>query len=562
MYYMHRMTSLPTKVSHHNHNAQVELRAGKLMARIESGTIFPIKGTHLIPGDQISYPDETLLSRTEQPGLGIVRSCLDDTCILYIASLPPCDFSPIINGKYESGTRIIIWFHSDGTYSIHGVYSFLPNEDVPCLLQLYQLQLQKRPEILTETQTVPFYTLPFQDETELDTFTIDPELSVDFDDAISINVKQQLIYIHIVKLSDLSYEEHERMRNLCFSLYLSNEHTEHLLDTNTASNRLSLVCGEKRDVITIRVKLDDEGLVSSYDIYPSRIIVKQRFDYDQVQEMIVQPDCRKDLVWLNHINTMRSQHIQYQIQLPSIRFSCIRDGTINEDSIRTETMNSSHSMIATAMILANMVISQHLHLHGLTIPNRFHERLRGIKSTSPISSNIFVDSFISVKKMARASYDIDQRGHFGLGITDYVHFTSPMRRYPDSLVQRILGGELFSSQQLEEEVQWINTRSAFCKMIQQLYSNWKIGRYISTLNNTYRVWITSVSKSGVIWYMPSFSLNGFTHVTRIFPTQYWKWDESKETLQGKNKIIHVGMECNGIIQHIHPISFQIQMDIN
>ena len=55
-------------------NATIELHGGTLMAKCDNGRVFPIKGTHLIPGDLIFFPDETLLTRIEQPAIGIVSA--------------------------------------------------------------------------------------------------------------------------------------------------------------------------------------------------------------------------------------------------------------------------------------------------------------------------------------------------------------------------------------------------------------------------------------------------------------------------------------------------------
>jgi exoribonuclease R len=567
-FYLNRiLLSNMSTISTFQSNATIELHGGTLMANVENGRVFPIKGNHLIPGDLISFPDETLLSRTEQPAIGIVS----ESGYLYITTLPPCDFKMILDTPYEVGTRIVLWFHSNGSYTIHGTYSSLPTDDVPCLLKTYQLTMDRDKvelEPLGSSIKQSLYTLLMQDETHLDTFTIDPEHSLDLDDAISINTETNTIYIHIVQLSGLTEEENRRLRSYCFSLYLSNEHTEHLLDSETATNRLSLVSGQHRNVITVKVSLDTDGLVTSYDIYPSKICVKHRYHYQQVQEMIQKEDCRLDLKWLQQMSNIRSSAIRYQIQLPSIRFTVNKEGYIpSSDAIHTETMDDSHTMISTAMILANMIVSQHLDRNQKKLPNRFHEKLRGSSRTKEFrsSGNLFVDSFITVKKLARAVYDIDQRGHFGLGLQEYVHFTSPMRRYADVLVQRILSGECFTNEDLEKEISWLNQRSSICKTLQHLYSTWKIGRFVmSEIRNNnckYDIWLTSVKKSGVMWFMPSLSLNGFTHVSGLRPTQYWKWNQDKETLEGKHVQFYLGKQCIGTIQDIDPITFTIKMNI-
>jgi exoribonuclease-2 len=230
----------------------------------------------------------------------------------------------------------------------------------------------------------------------------------------------------------------KRLKERCLTLYLSNEHTEHLLDPEVASNTLSLIKGEERKVITIRVILNDNGIVSNYDIYKSTIIVKNRWNYDEVTNMFRNNQVPTELQYLLNLTNMRSSNIKYNINLPSLRFH-IDTTTGLIDELKVESTNDdSHNIVATVMILANLVVSKHLKYCQVTLPNRFHDILHGMKNiTFTSTGNELVDSFIMVKRYARACYSVDKKGHFGLGLTDYVHFTSPMRRYADVIIHRI-----------------------------------------------------------------------------------------------------------------------------
>jgi ribonuclease R len=139
-----------------------------------------------------------------------------------------------------------------------------------------------------------------------------------------------------------------------------------------------------------------------------------------------------------------------------------------------------------------------------------------------------VDSFVLVKRFARACYAIDARGHFGLGLTDYAHFTSPMRRYADVIVHRLLAGWTISREALDVEVEWINWRAGFNKSLQQQYVAWKVATAISAQlavsEEPVDVWVTGLSAAGVLWYMPEYSLNGFCHVSQLLPAQRWVYE--------------------------------------
>jgi exoribonuclease R len=185
------------------------------------------------------------------------------------------------------------------------------------------------------------------------------------------------------------------------------------------------------------------------------------------------------------------------------------------------TTDAAHSLVSTAMILCNIVVSHHLQRRGLDLPNRFHSSLRGIPVTAVAADMSLVDTFCLLKKMARAEYSVDKRGHFGLGLTDYVHFTSPMRRYADIVTHMILAGAAFSRASLEVEVALINRRATFVRSLQRFYQRIKVNRWLYSHPEEQRVIVTSVAAAGVQWFMPSILLNGFCHVSQLLPAQRW-----------------------------------------
>jgi exoribonuclease R len=215
------------------------------------------------------------------------------------------------------------------------------------------------------------------------------------------------------------------------------------------------------------------------------------------------------------------------------------------------------------MILANLVVSKHLSEKNIIIPNRFHDSLKGIKIPDFDSTgNELVDSFILIKRYARACYSVDKKGHFGLGITDYVHFTSPMRRYADVLVHRLLAG--YQIDDLEEQVNWINLRSGLVRSAQDMYINWKVLNWIEQQGKEmlYDIWVTGINASGIIWFMPSLSLNGFFHVSNFEPKEMWKFDDNK--LIGSDSLTEIGLgkKLSCKIKEINKITGEVFLDIH
>jgi exoribonuclease R len=541
----------------------IEFHGPKQMLNINNNYIL-IEKDYFIPGDKV-YLDENnkpiLFERVPQAVIGIVKSLYKGEAYLYLTNFGiNCKYIPKVpNNKYLLKDRLVIWLHQDGNITVYSKYTCDAKDDVKCLLDMYSL-IKDRP-VFSEHMKKHLYTF---NETinhdDLNTFTIDPKTSVDFDDAISVDVENNIIYVHIVDIAnvDLLSYGNSRLRERCLTLYLSNEHTEHLLDEIDASDNLSLIVGKQRKVITVKIKLNQE-MVESHEIYKSTIVVKRRWNYEEVLDTINNGTSTKEINYLADLTRKRNANINYSISLPSIRILSDENGLIK--TITEEKSNDiSHSLVATAMILANLVVSRHLCDKGIKIPNRFHDKIRGfVEPEFTRTGNESVDSFIMVKKYAKACYSVDRKGHFGLGISDYVHFTSPMRRYADVLVHRMLAG--YENNNLENEVLWINQRASLVKICQDTYLNWKIIRYVKeNMNNTYEIWITGVHQSGILWFMPSLSLNGFIHVATLKPSQYWKF-ENEELIGENNQVYKIGDKLNTKVDKIDDITGNIMLEL-
>jgi len=462
-------------------------------------------------------------------------------------------FAPVL------GERIVFFFDATGGYSILGRFSADPREDVPCLWTVYTATAAAAAATQASVPLVastPLYTRPdVVNHDDLDTFTIDPATSVDFDDAITVEPETNSIYVHIVDIAHagLRAAEEARLKERCLTLYMANEHTEHLLDEDTAGHRLSLVAGVQRPTITVRLQMKD-GLVEKYEIYRSTIVVKRRYNYEEVASLLEAGTAGPAILYLDRLTKERSKDVQYSISLPSLRLTIDKSTGLATELRSEKTNDASHSLVATAMILANMTVSHHLTLHGVKIPNRFHSQLRGFRG-SPISTgHEEVDSFILIKKYARAYYSVDEKGHFGLDLKEYVHFTSPMRRYADVLIHRLLAG--FHIEDLEEQVAHINHRANVVRSLQDVYERWKTMRWIQSqpADTRYKLYSTDVKKAGIMWFIPSLLLNGFSHVSTLQPKQFWRFDERTSHLLGSTGTLKLGDELSVTLSGIHPLT--------
>jgi exoribonuclease R len=545
-------------------NGIVELHGGSIM--FSHGEIKEkMYSTDFIAGDHVQKNQQNntykLLYRTPQSAIAIVTN---QKLNLYMPTLAP--FSPKLDHNYEPGTRLVLWLNNNGTIIINSAYTKSATDDAPVINSAYCLtNIQEQQPLINHTYLYTREECVNHDD--LDTFTIDPANSKDFDDAISVD--KDTLYIHIVDIaaaySRFSPEVISNLRNRCFTMYLENEHTEHLLDSDDSTTTLSLVKGVQRKVITVKATLKD-GLVTDYEIYRSTIIVKTRYNYDEVQQLLNRDqdqdqdqDQNKALKFLASLSQERSKMVAYNINLPSLRITM--DTTTGEPVtlIAESTNDAAHSIVATAMVLGNLIVSKHIAASNIPLPNRFHDTLRGFTIPEYEKTyNDYVDSFILVKRYARACYSVDKKGHFGLGITDYVHFTSPMRRYADVIVHLLLAGIHVSD--LTTEVNHINQSSTLNRGLQDLYKKWKVVRWMKNSKKTvYDAWITGVSPAGALYYIPEISQNGFTHVSELEPPQ--RYLVNNTVLQGQTHCFKIGQKVEARIKSIDMDIFAVKITL-
>jgi exoribonuclease R len=180
--------------------------------------------------------------------------------------------------------------------------------------------------------------------------------------------------------------------------------------------------------------------------------------------------------------------------------------------------DAAHRNIETLMVLANMLVSKHLQERAAgtmaKIPQRFHTRLLGgYAANPPATADPIVNSFLAIKSFAQASYQADASGHFGLGLTTYTHFTSPIRRYFDVIIHRILAGAEITD--LEEQLAYINERERLVEELQRLYMTWKVVGRISVGDVWPAVTVTKVVPAGIYYLDTELMMDGFIHVSRL-----------------------------------------------
>ena len=334
------------------------------------------------------------------------------------------------------------------------------------------------------------------------TVTIDPVDAKDFDDAISFREMKGGWFEVGVHIADVSHYiepdsalDKEAYRRAT-SVYLP-DRVSPMLPERLSNELCSLRPHEDKYTFSAIFQINKQGKVKEHWIGKTVIHSDRRFSYEEVQEIIegAAGDHKEELHTLNDIaKTLRQQRFKkgaINFSSQEVRFKL--DETGKPIGIVIKESKEAHQLIEEFMLLANRTIAEYVGAikykgEQVPFPYRVHDvpdedKLKvftmfagrfGVKfdlSTPATISKSFNEMLetvrgkpeqhvleqLGIRTMSKAVYTTDNIGHYGLGFAHYCHFTSPIRRYPDVLVHRIL------QQCLEDNIHPVKHLEAQCR---------------------------------------------------------------------------------------------------
>ncbi len=367
----------------------------------------------------------------------------------------------------------------------------------------------------------------------LNTFNIDPERSLDFDDAISIDRDNNKIYVHIVDIAnqiDINSDMEKRGAYLGYTLYLPEENTN-MYDGYYSEYLYSLVKGEDRNVITIEIDIDPEEkgyehepLIKGYNIYKSTINIKNRYNYVDVEE-----EYGKDMD-ITYLRDLTERYYGRRTFIPKPNY-VMENNRIKRIDIQNET-TVSHLMIEMCMIMTNRIIMEYIISKNIRCPERYHdEPLMIIEENESMDDNM--KNLIKIKTYQNAVYDTENTSHYGLQLEHYCHFTSPLRRYNDNIIHRIMQGYNMDNESMTKLIEHINERQRYIKKLNKLYEKWKLMDYLENREERdYEGKIIKITPNGCQIYIESLCYDTFIHISNIMENIRWFYncDDNKSQL--------------------------------
>jgi ribonuclease R len=314
----------------------------------------------------------------------------------------------------------------------------------------------------------------------LPTVTIDGERAKDFDDAVSVKISSHgyTLYVHIADVGfyvnrDSAIDIEARKRGT--SIYLP-DRVLPMLPRELSEDLCSLRPGVERFAFTVEMDFDRNGSRIRSRFYPSVIISDERMTYTSVRKILIDNDGHErqkyerllpdfelmaELCGILRRKRLERGSLDFDLPEPEV----LLDMQGKPEAILSAERNYAHMIIEEFMISANEAVAEYLEALGIPSLYRIHEEpdpmklqdiIKIIRSIGKLKRKIAPKDFPGILKrikgepeeeivtymvlrsLKQARYSHINVGHFGLASKCYTHFTSPIRRYPDLIVHRIL----------------------------------------------------------------------------------------------------------------------------
>lgn len=458
-------------------------------------------------------------------------------------------------------------------------------------------------EALKEAQKLPTSIsqneiLRRRDMREILTFTIDPDEAKDFDDALSFKILDTGNYQIGVHIADVTHYVHEQTA-IDEEAYLRGtsvyfvDRVVPMLPERLSNELCSLRPNEDKLAMSVIFEMDQQAKVVRHKICRTVICSKHRLTYRQAQNILDNTETTSDrhlhtalqvindLAKLLRANRFRQGAINFET--PEVHFR-LDDNNEPVDIFFHKSLDTNH-LIEEFMLLANRIVATEIgkkkkqqvdqntqreehtkpfvyRVHDNPDPEKlgklstfikrfgFNLKLSNNSKTTHKQINSLLDNCqgqpsqtlietLTIRAMAKALYSTDNIGHYGLAFPYYTHFTSPIRRYPDMMVHRLVSKYLFQSKEKsrseKEELEQACVHCSDCEVaaqmaerdsVKEMHAKW-INKH---LGEEFDAIISGVTEFGLFVQLTDTLTEGLVPIRTIEPHDYMQFDEDNYCL--------------------------------
>jgi len=482
-----------------------------------------------------------------------------------------------------------------------------PGVDTRVVIKKYGLPSVFSQESLEEAGSISAEIGPREREAREDfrkwkTVTIDGENAQDFDDAVSVKRLANghfLLGVHIADVShfvkpgtSLDKEALERGTSVYFP-----DLTLPMLPERLSNDICSLRPREDRLAFSVLLKIDPEGELVEDEFVPSLIRTEERMTYDSVFKIFQGDDKEKkkfsslvpDLLLMRKLasllrrNRVKDGSLDFDLTEPELVY---KEGSLH--SVVSLERNEAHQLIEEFMLAANEAVACFLGRENVSLLYRIHprpalkdlERLKemlahfGLALPPPkkISSKDLQgvlqevegkseEKFVSLqvlRSLRLAVYSEENEGHYGLAKKEYTHFTSPIRRYPDLVIHRILKEALERKRgkalSLSSLAQHCTQRERAAEEAERQLMEWRILRFLKQkLGEEFDGIIVDITRAGLVVELDDYFVDGIVPYSDLGGDYYLK--RTGKTLVGKRtgRTFELGDRTRVILASVDPI---------